>query len=309
MSAEHPIVAITGSSGSGVTFVTRAFEHILWRVRAKGVYIQGNAFHRFDRETMRIEVERAEREGRVLSHFGPEGNMLDKLESLFFQYAATGGGMRRYYLHSREDADRWGQEPGTFTPWEEIEPDSDLLVYKGLHGAVVTDDIDISRYPDLLIGVVPNVNLEWIRKIGRDTAERGYSLGQVRHSILRRMPDYVRYIAPQFGRTHINFQTISTIDTSDPFTPMELPGDDECMLVIHFQHADVTPRDLVRLRQAIPGATLSRPNTLVVPGGKRMLAMETILTPMVQRLVEEGRRRRGLEPRPPSFRGSLQGLV
>ncbi len=307
MSAEHPIVAITGSSGSGVTFVTRAFEHILWRVRARGVYIQGNAFHRYDRKTMKKELRKAEKEGRILSHFGPEGNMLDKLETLFFQYAATGGGQRRYYLHSREDADVWGQEPGTFTPWEELEPDSDLLVYKGLHGAAITGDIDISRYPDLLIGVVPIVNLEWIRKIGRDTAERGYSVKQVRKSILRRMPDYVRHITPQFSRTHINFQTISTIDTSDPFNSSHLPTDDESYLIIHFQK--IKPPRLGELCQCIPGAFMSRPKSLVVPGSKRMMAMELILTPIVQKLVDRGRKLRGVEPPPAEFRGSLQGLI
>jgi len=307
MSAEHPIIAITGSSGSGVTFVTKAFEHILWRVRARGVYIQGNAFHRYDRKAMKNELRKAEQEGRILSHFGPEGNMLEKLETLFFQYAATGGGKRRYYLHSLEDADSWDQKPGTFTPWEDLEAGSDLLLYKGLHGAAITGDIDISQYPDLLIGVAPNVNLEWIRKISRDTTERGYSIKQVRKSILRRMPDYVQHITPQFGRTDINFQTISTIDTSDPFNPTYLPTDDESFLVIHFQNSK--PPEFGELCRCIPGAFMSRPATIVVPGSKRMMAMEMILTPIVQKLVDHSRELRGIEPPPPDFRGSLQGLI
>jgi len=307
MSAEYPIIAITGSSGSGVTFVTRAFEHILWRVRARGVYIQGNAFHRYDRKTMKVELRKAEKENRILSHFGPEGNMLDKLDTLFFQYAATGTGMRRYYLHSLEDADAFGQKPGTFTPWAQIEPDSDLMVYKGLHGAAIMDDIDISQYPDLLIGMVPNVNLEWIRKISRDTSERGYSMKQVRKSILRRMPDYVNHITPQFARTHINFQTISTVDTSDPFNAPDLPSEDESFVVIHFQNSDAT--ELTMMRKIIPGAFMSRPTTIVVPGGNRMMAMEIILTPIVQKLVERGRELRGVEPPPPEFHGGLLGLV
>lgn len=307
MSADHPIIAITGSSGSGVTSVTKAFEHILWRVRARGVYIQGNAFHRYGRKAMKAQLRKAEKEGRILSHFGPEGNMLDKLESLFFQYAATGTGLRRYYLHSREEADSFGQKPGTFTPWSEIEPDSDLMVYKGLHGAAIQGDIDISQYPDLLIGMVPNGNLEWIRKISRDTAERGYSTKQVRKSILRRLPDYVRHITPQFARTHINFQTISTIDTSDPFNPTRIPTEDECFVVIHFQNCEVP--EFTKLVEKIPGAFMSRPKTIVVPGGKRMVAMEIILTPIVQKMVDRARELRGVEPPPPEFRGSLQGLI
>lgn len=307
MSAEHPIIAITGSSGSGVTFVTRAFEHILWRVPAKGVYIQGNAFHRHDRRQMKKALHKAEKEGRILSHFGPEGNELDKLESLFFEYSVRGTGKRRYYLHTEEDAARFGQEPGTFTPWEDIDPNSDLMVYKGLHGAAIDGDIDISQYPDLLIGVVPNVNLEWIRKISRDTADRGYSLEQVRKSILRRMPDYVRHITPQFTRTHINFQTISTIDTSNPFDPERIPTEDECFVVIHFQNCELP--DFCGLCEAIPGAFMSRRQTIVVPGGKRMMAMELILTPIIQRMVDRGRELRGEPPPPPDFQGGLEGLI
>lgn len=307
MSAEHPIIAITGSSGSGVTSVTRAFEHILWRVRARGVYIQGNAFHRYDRKTMKAELRKAEEEDRILSHFGPEGNMLDKLETLFFQYAATGTGMRRYYLHSQEHADTFGQKPGTFTPWADIEPGSDIMVYKGLHGAAIQDDIDLSQYPDLLIGMVPNVNLEWIRKIRRDTTERGYSLKQVRKSILRRMPDYVRYITPQFSRTHINFQTISTIDTSDPFNSSRTPTEEECFVVIHAQNGEVP--EFAKLRENITGAFMSRPNIVVVPAGQRMMALETIFTPIIQKLVDRGRQLRGVEPLPADSRGKLLGLI
>ncbi len=307
MSAKHPIIAITGSSGSGVTAVTQAIEHILWRVPANGVYIQGNAFHRYDRKTMKAELHKAEQQGGNLSHFGPEGNMLDKLESLFHEYSATGRGRRRYYLHSQEDADNFSQKPGTFTPWTDIEPGSDLLVYKGLHGAAVVDDIDISQYPDLLIGMVPNINLEWIRKISRDTTERGYSPEQVRNSILRRLPDYIEHITPQFSRTHINFQMISTIDTSDPFNPSRIPTDEECYVVIHGN--DERFKDFVSLRENIPDSFLSRPNTLVIPGGKRMMALESIFTPVIKNLVDRGRELRDEKPHPKGFRGALLGMV
>jgi len=307
MSAEHPIIAITGSSGSGVTSVTQAFKHILWRVRARGVYIQGNAFHRYDRKSMKSELRKAEKEGRNLSHFAPEGNMLDKLDTLFFQYAATGTGKRRYYLHSRENAELFGQKPGTFTPWDDIEPDSDLLVYKGLHGAAVQDDIDISSYPDLLIGMVPNINLEWIRKISRDTSERGYSTKQVRKSILRRLPDYVNHITPQFSRTHINFQTISTIDTSDPFNAERIPTDEDCFVVIHAQNCNVP--EFTQLCEKIPDAFMSNRNTAVIPAGKRMMALELIFTPIIQKLVDKGRKLRGKKSYAADFRGGMQGLI
>lgn len=307
MSAEHPIIAITGSSGSGVTSVTEALQHILWRVRALGVYIQGNSFHRYDRKTMETELLQAQQEGRNLSHFGPEGNMLDKLDSLFFEYSARGQGKSRYYLHSEEHAKQFDQEPGTFTPWTEIEHGSDLMVYKGLHGAAIQDDIDLSQYPDLLIGMVPNVNLEWIRKISRDPSERGYSSEEVRQSILQRLPDYINHIAPQFSRTHINFQTVSAIDTSDPFNTSRIPNEDDCFIIIHTQNG--RDFDLINLHKKIPDSFMSRPNNLVIPGGKRMMAIENIFTPIIEDMVSSARELRGDKPYAADFRGGLQGLI
>ena len=71
---------------------------------------------------------------------------------------------------------------------------TELLFYEGLHGAVVTPEVNIAQHPDLLIGVVPVINLEWIQKLYRDKKQRGYSTEAVTDTILRRMPDYVNYI-------------------------------------------------------------------------------------------------------------------
>ena len=90
----------------------------------------------------------------------------------------------------------------------------DLLFYEGLHGAVVTDKVNVAQYADLKIGVVPVINLEWIQKLHRDRAARGYSTEAVTDTILRRMPDYINYICPQFAETDINFQRVPTVDTT-----------------------------------------------------------------------------------------------
>jgi hypothetical protein len=50
--------------------------------------------------------------------------------------------------------------------------------------------------------VVPIINLEWIQKLHRDKTARGYSREAIVETILRRMPDYIHYICPQFSRTH-----------------------------------------------------------------------------------------------------------
>ena len=285
MSKQHPIIAITGSSGAGTSTVRVAMEHIFRRDGTNAALVEGDSFHRYDRLEMQRQLEQAYAEGRNLSHFGPEGNLFDRLEALFMEYSEHGTGLRRYYLHDWEEAGRYGQEPGTFTPWAQIPTGTDLLFYEGLHGGVVTDRVNVARYVDLLIGVVPIVNLEWIQKVHRDTAERGYSPEAVTDTILRRMYDYTHYIVPQFSRTDINFQRVPTVDTSNPFTARDIPTLDESFVVIRFKDARKTQPDFVNLLHMIHDSFMSRRNTIVVPGGKMGFAMEIILQPLIERLV------------------------
>ena len=284
MSKQHPIIAITGSSGAGTSTVRVAMEHIFRRDGTNAALVEGDSFHRYDRLEMQRQLEQAYAEGRNLSHFGPEGNLFDRLEALFMEYSEHGTGLRRYYLHDWEEAGRYGQEPGTFTPWAQIPTGTDLLFYEGLHGGVVTDKVNVARYVDLLIGVVPIVNLEWIQKVHRDTAERGYSPEAVTDTILRRMYDYTHYIVPQFSRTDINFQRVPTVDTSNPFTARDIPTLDESFVVIRFKDARKTQPDFVNLLHMIHDSFMSRRNTIVVPGGKMGFAMEIILQPLIERL-------------------------
>jgi phosphoribulokinase len=149
-----------------------------------------------------------------------------------------------------QEAKPYGQQPGTFTPWNDVAPDSDLLFYEGLHGAAVTPKADVAKHADLLVGVVPIINLEWIQKLHRDKTARGYTSEDVVDTVLRRMPDYVNYICPQFSRTHVNFQ-----------------------------------RRLPYLLSMLHDSFMSRPNIIVVPGGKMELAMQLIFTPLILRLM------------------------
>ena len=284
MSAKHPIIAITGSSGAGTTSVTRTFENIFRRENVDAAVIEGDAFHRYDRVAMRAKRAEEEAKGNnSFSHFGHEGNLFEELEALFRDYAESGTGKTRKYLHDANEAAPYKQEPGTFTPWEDLRR-SELLFYEGLHGGVSTDKVDIARFPDLLIGVVPVINLEWIQKLHRDKNMRGYSTEAVTDVILRRMPDYVNFICPQFTRTHINFQRVPVVDTSDPFIARTIPTADESLVVIRF--ANPAGIDFPYLLSMLHDSWMSRANTLVVPGGKMELAMQLIFTPMIMRLVE-----------------------
>lgn len=292
MSTPHPIIAVTGSSGAGTTSVSKTFQQIFRREGVNAAFVEGDAFHRFDRAAMAQQMsDEAARGNHRFSHFGPTANLFEALEQLFSDYAATGRGRSRSYLHDEVEAAPYEQEPGTFTSWNDLPADTDLLFYEGLHGAVTTDTVDVASHPDLLIGVVPVLNLEWIQKIERDKSTRGYSTEAVTDTILRRMPDYVHYICPQFTRTHINFQRVPIVDTSNPFIARYIPTLDESFLVIRFRE----PRgiDFPYLLSMLHDSFMSRANTLVCPGGKMDLALQLIFTPMIWRLIEQQRQARG----------------
>ena len=288
MSERHPIIAITGSSGAGTSSVTRTFQNIFRRESVRAGVIEGDSFHRYDRQEMRTRQADAEQAGdRNFSHFGPQNNLFIELEQLFRSYGESGTGRLRKYLHDPQEAAPYRQQPGTFTPWEALPAQTDMLFYEGLHGAVVTPEVNIARHPDLLIGVVPVINLEWIQKLWRDKSKRGYSTEAVTDTILRRMPDYVNYICPQFAHTHVNFQRVPVVDTSNPFIARDIPAADESMVVIRF--ANPKGIDFPYLLNMINDSFMSRANTVVVPGGKMELAMQLIFTPFIWRMQERRR--------------------
>ncbi|NTS76938.1 phosphoribulokinase [Catenovulum sp. SM1970] len=283
MSTKHPIIAVTGSSGAGTSTTVTALRHIFRNLGIKAVGIEGDSYHRFTRPEMEVEIRKAQEQGRHISYFGPEANDFGLLEETFKSYHETGTGKFRKYLHTFDQAVPYNQMPGTFTPWQDLPADSDLLYYEGLHGGVVTEEHNAAQYVDLLIGLVPIVNLEWIQKIIRDTSDRGHSREAVMASIVRSMDDYFNHITPQFSRTHINFQRVPTVDTSNPFSAKDIPSLDESFVVIRFR--GIKNVDFPYYLQMIDGAFMSRMNTLVVPGGKMGFAIELILTPLIDELM------------------------
>jgi phosphoribulokinase len=289
VSVKHPIISVTGSSGAGTTSVRRTFEQIFRREGISAAFIEGDAFHRYDRAGMKEAMLRELKKNNFnFSHFGPEANLLEELEAAFREYSEHGTGKTRHYVHNADESQIYGQQAGAFTQWEDMPEGSELLFYEGLHGAVVTDKVNIAQYGDLKIGVVPVINLEWIQKIHRDRIERGHSEQAIVETILGRMPDYVHFICPQFAQTDINFQRVPTVDTSNPFIARWIPTPDESMVVIRFRN----PRgiDFSYLVTMIHSSFMSRANSIVIPGNKLDLAMQLILTPMILKLVEKRRR-------------------
>ena len=310
MSKKFPIVAVTGSSGAGTTTVRNAFHGIFRREGISGAFVEGNAFLRYEGKEMDRLIREAQAQEKNLSHFGPELNQFDRLEALFKEYSEHGTGEVRHYVTQGEQ-EQFGLPPGTFTPWRQIPADTDLLFYEGLHGGVVArtwtrrkmspshnphvierrnardgnNGVDVAQYVDLLLGVVPVVNLEWIQKIHRDTNVKGHSPEAVSDTILRRLRDYVDYITPQFSLSDINFQRVPVVDTSNPFIARDVPTLAESVVVIRFREPEKF--DFPNLLRRIQDSYMSRPNTMVIPGGKMLLAMEIICTPLVHELIEK----------------------
>ncbi len=287
MSIYHPIIAVTGSSGAGTTNAKAAFENIFEREGIRAAIVEGDSFHRYDREAMHVAIAEAAKQGNNITHFGPEGNMFDELEALFKEYAEHGSGKRRYYVHNEEEAKEHHSPPGTMTPWVDLPKNTDLLFYEGLHGGLKTEQHNIARYVDLLIGVVPIINLEWMQKIQRDRQIRGYSAEAATHMILSRMPDYVHYITPQFSHTDINFQRVPTIDTSNPFAAEVVPSNDQSFSVVHIRNNKKLKVDFRYLLEMLDGSFMSSPDTIVVPAGKNIFSMEIILKPVFEELMDK----------------------
>lgn len=291
MSVKHPIISVVGASGAGTSTVKHTFDQIFRREDIVAASIEGDAFHRYSRNEMKMEVERRMAEGdHTFSHFSIDANILGELEAQFARYGDTGRATSRRYVHDDKEAELCGVASGEFTDWEEIGAGSDLLFYEGLHGAVKTEEFDIAGKADLKIGVVPVINLEWIQKIHRDRSFRGYSTEAVTDTILRRMHSYTHVICPQFTQTDVNFQRVPVVDTSNPFIARWIPTAGESLVVIRFR--DPRGIDFQYLVTMIANSWMSRANSIVIPGDKLDLAMQLILTPWIIRLVERGRRSR-----------------
>ncbi|MDA1089859.1 MAG: phosphoribulokinase [Proteobacteria bacterium] len=290
MSQKHPIIAVTGSSGANRQTVRETFEILCTRQKLLAAYVQGDGFHRYDRARMKEAIgEAVDNDNPHFSHFSPDANQFDEQEKLYRSYGETGGGQRRFYLHNQQEAESFkdlGLKPGEFSPWEDIPGGTDMLVYEGLHGWISADGVNLAPHVDLKIGVVPVINLEWIQKINRDTGLRGYSEEAVIDTILRRLPDYVRYIVPQFGHSDINFQRVPVVDTSNPIIARDVPSIDESVVVVRFRKPEDFDVDFPWLLKNIEGSWMSRRNTIVVPGGKLSLAMQLTLTPIIARMID-----------------------
>ncbi|MDH5546401.1 MAG: phosphoribulokinase [Gammaproteobacteria bacterium] len=312
MSSQYPVIAVTGSAGSGISSAANDFRQIFQRGNVNACFVHGNSFRKYPGKDLVRMFRDAEKSGTPLSAFGPEINLLNRLEGLFQEFSRSGSGTVREYVESDEQAQRLGVEKGLFSAWEEIPVDTDVLFYEGHHGGYIESlwskrelsqsnnplviqkrqqsqtiedpGVDIAQWVDLLIGIVPSINLEWMQKINRACQLTFCSAQDAVNLILRRMPDYVKFITPQFSWTDINFQRIPMVDTSNPFVLTDVPLEDECMVVVRFR--EPKKYNLIAYKEKFPGAKFTRPNTLLIPNTHMSQAIRTICEPIVTQLME-----------------------
>lgn len=310
MSQQHPIVAVTGSAGAGLSTVRHAFKFIFRRLGITPAIVHGDGFRRYTERQFSALLDEARGSGRRVSWFGPECNHFQELEAFFRTYGECGSGLYRQYAHSPEHGAELGVPMGEFTDWKPLAAGSDLLFYEGQHGGLRADTwtrrkadsnhippeidrragnrgIDVARHVDLLIGVAPAINLEWIQKIHRDCSKGLCSSEESVETILRRMDDYIHYIVPQFGLTDINIQRMPLVDTSNPFIARDVPVAEESICILHFR--DRKRYDFPSLLKSIPGARMTRPSTMVIPSGKLRLSLEVVCAPILAEFMEARR--------------------
>jgi phosphoribulokinase len=267
--------------------------------------VHGDAFQKYTHDELCRHLAHAASSGQFVSCYGPDLNDFARLESLFREYSTTGRGSYRQYI-TEETTEAFQLPAGNFSSWQPLPADTDLLFYEGLHGGVVaqtwtrrkvTDEsiqrgeydrrrarvnkgVNVAQYVDLLIAVAPAINLEWIQKIHNDHGCRKLPHETVVASIMDRLRDYIHFMVPQFSICDIIFQRMPVVDTSDPFIARDVPTESESVLVVSFRE----PRkfNFPYLLKRIHGSYMSRPNTMVMPGGELRHALDVICAPIIE---------------------------
>lgn len=162
MSAKHPVIAVTGSSGAGTTTTSLAFRKIFAQLNLHAAEVEGDSFHRYTRPEMDMAIRKARDAGRHIATSAPRltTSACWNKPSLNTVRAAKGN-LANICIPTTKPY-RGIRYRGHSPPQPLPEP-TDVLFYEGLHGGVVTPQHNVAQHVDLLVGVVPIVNLEWIQ--------------------------------------------------------------------------------------------------------------------------------------------------
>ncbi|VAW69158.1 Phosphoribulokinase [hydrothermal vent metagenome] len=309
MSEKHPVIAVTGASGAGTAAVQQAFKEIFYRQNINAAFVQGDGFLRHSDDETEKRISQALANGQHISCYGPDLNDFSRLETCFSRYSETGSADFRCKITS-ENAHLYTTEQGGFTDWQSTPVDTDCLFYEGMHGGVVAESwtrrkadadnaqdmandrrsnrlqgVNAAQYVDLLIGVVPAINLEWIQRISHDRMKRNQSPDEVTVNILEQLQDYIHFIVPQFSITDINFQRMPVVDTSNPFDLQRVPTEKESIVVISFK--EPKKHDFQSYLKRINHSFISRRDNLVIPGGQMQHALDIICAPLIEEMLNK----------------------
>ncbi|WP_456327462.1 phosphoribulokinase [Archaeoglobus sp.] len=162
------IIGIAGDSGSGKT----TFANGIKRMFGEDIvsHITLDDYHVYDREM---------RERLGITPLHPSANNLKLVETHLYMLKKGERIKKPTYDH----------KTGTFGEWEDFEP-TPIVIVEGLH----TLYDGIRNYIDFKIFVDPARYIKRLWKIRRDVKERGYDRDKVIREIIRREPDYKRYI-------------------------------------------------------------------------------------------------------------------
>jgi phosphoribulokinase len=311
MSEKHPIIAVTGMAGAGLSTVRHAFKDLFSRDRtssppscmamASAAIPTASSPRCWKKRATAIGAFPGSARNAIISrNWNSFSRPMPKPAAAWCANTPT----------TTRAPPLLGVKAGEFTPWKPLNSRLGPAVLRRpawrrdrqyldprqvdsrhfppeIDRRVGKPGIDVAQHVDLLIGVVPAINLEWIQKIHRDCAKGRTAPEDSLETILRRMDDYIHYIVPQFGLTDINIQRMPLVDTSNPFIARDVPTPDESVLVIHFR--DRKRHDFPALLRRIPGSRMTRPTTMLVPGGELRLALSVICGPLVEEMMEKQR--------------------
>ena len=236
MSTLHPIISITGSSGAGTTSVKRTFEQIFRREKIDAAFIEGDAFHRYDRAAMKAKVAEEEARGNPnFSHFSAGGEPARDARGGLRGVRPSG---HRPHPNTTSTTPRrrrsTASPPAPSPPGRDFEPQRPPV----LRGPARLrrhrqGQPRAARRPQDRRGAgrQPRMDPE---DPPRPRHPRLLDRGGHRHDPAPDARLRPLHLPAVHRRRDINFQRVPIVDTSNPFIARWIPTPDELMVVIRF---------------------------------------------------------------------------
>ena len=167
MSAKHPVIAVTGFSGAGTTTTGVAFRKIFQQLNIRAAELEATASTLHPAGNGRGDPQGA-RSGRDISYFGPGPTTSACCSRALSSTAKRHRPFAQVPAHLRRSG-AYNPGAGHLHPVGATAGADRRAVLRGAARRCGREHHDVASHVDLLVGVVPIVNLEWIQKLIRDT--------------------------------------------------------------------------------------------------------------------------------------------